>query len=214
MIRGNHPPKIGGGLILGLIPAAGASRRMGRDKRLIPIDASASLTVLEQTVQNMVQGGVDGVYVVVEPNSPCYMLPALAACHFAINSHPEYGMLSSIRAGLASLPEETDAVMVLPGDHPFVPPQAITALLRYYREHGSDLCVPLFESRRGHPILLSKRLFGAAAACEDTMGLKQLLTTHHAMLDEVELHLPYTDHDLDTPKDIETFLSVLDACTD
>ena len=65
--------------IVGLVPAAGASRRMGRDKRCLRCGEG---TVLEATVGSLVQGGVSRVVVVLEPASPAASLPEIgrASC--------------------------------------------------------------------------------------------------------------------------------------
>lgn len=184
--------------IAGLVPAAGASRRMGRDKRRLPL---GDHTVLEQTVATLTVGGLAPIVVVVERDSPCRSLPGLAGVLFAENPQPERGMLSSIRVGLAALPADVDAVAVQPGDHPFVPVGAIEALTAYYRRERPRLLVPRYPDRRGHPLIIARALFEEAAACDDAVGLRQLLERHQADLKVLELALTGADADLDTPED-------------
>jgi nicotine blue oxidoreductase len=189
-------------IVAGVVPAAGASRRMGRDKRLIQRDGVA---VLELTVASLRQGGIGPIVVVLEPDSPCLELPGLAGAIVAINPRPERGMLSSIRAGLARVPAEAAAAAVLPGDHPFVPPEAIAALLGAFARSRPPLLAPRYgdSPRRGHPLLMRRDLFAEAAACDDAVGLRQLLERRAADVVEVRLDLPGADDDLDEPGDLE-----------
>lgn len=187
-------------LIYGLVPAAGASRRMGRDKRRLPFRGR---TVLETTVHSLRRGGVLGVVVVLEPRSPCRALPGLATCLLAENPAPERGMLSSIIAGLRALPPEVEAAALLPGDHPFVPPEAVSALLAAFAETRPPLLVPRYADRRGHPLLIRADLFAEAQACDPNVGLRQLVRARAQDVMELPLDLKGADDDLDHPEDLE-----------
>lgn len=188
--------------VAGLVPAAGSSRRMGRDKRRLA--TPSGLTVLEATVASLRQGGVAPVVVVLEPGSPCRALPGLEGTVAAVNPAPERGMLSSILVGLDRIPDAAAAVAVLPGDHPFVPAAAVQALLRCYALERPLLLAPRYRGRRGHPLLIARALFDEARACDPGVGLRQLVRQHAA--DLRELDLDYDDaaeQDLDTPEDLE-----------
>jgi molybdenum cofactor cytidylyltransferase len=173
---------------------------MGRDKRRLH---HRGATVLEVTVASLRTGGVDPVIVVLEPRSPCRGLPGLAGAHLVENPDPSRGMLSSIRCGLAAVPAAAAAVAVLPGDHPFVPPGGVAALLDTYRRRRPRLLVPVFEGRRGHPLILDRALFAAAADCDDRVGLRQLLERSAAEVAELPLDAPGAERDLDLPEDLE-----------
>lgn len=184
----------------GVVPAAGASRRMkGLDKRLLPLRGS---TVLEQTVGALLDGGVAPLVVVLEPSSPCLELPGLQAATLATNPAPERGMLSSIRVGLAALPASVVAAAVLPGDHAFVPAEAIRRLVERYRQQRPTLLAPSFAGRQGHPLFLSRELFEEAAACDDAVGLRQVVRRHRAELQLLDLPYEEAEQDLDTPEDL------------
>jgi CTP:molybdopterin cytidylyltransferase MocA len=100
------------------------------------------------------------------------------------------------------VPAEADAVAVLPGDHPFVPVAAVAALRLHFHAHRPPLLVPLYEGRRGHPLILARALFDEAAACDDAVGLRQLLRRREADLVTLELGFPEAERDLDTPEDL------------
>lgn len=189
--------------IAALVPAAGASRRMGRDKRSLPYRGQ---TVLEVTVDTLRRAGAAPLVVVLERDSPCRAMPGLSDALLMENMHPERGMLSSIRVGLSALGAEVDAVAVLPGDHPFVPLQAAEALFAHYRAHRPALLVPRYprgdEMVRGHPLLIGRELFAEAQACDDAVGLRELLRRRVDLLQLLDLDLPHADDDLDTPDDL------------
>jgi CTP:molybdopterin cytidylyltransferase MocA len=172
---------------------------MGRDKRRLPFRGA---TVLETTVGSLRQGGVSPVVVVLEPDSPCRSLPGLTEAILVVNPDPRRGMLSSIREGLRAVPPEACAAAVLPGDHPFVPPTAVAALLRFYEEHRPLLLAPCYAGRRGHPLILDRALFAEAAACDDAVGLRELLQRRAQEVLELPLDAPGAEDDLDRPEDL------------
>ncbi len=209
--------------VAALVPAAGASRRMGRDKRRLPLGDG---TVLEQTLARLAAGGLAPIIVVLEPSSPCSALLAgkveAGEVVAAENPHPERGMLSTIRCGLQRLAElagaddasaeredhvSIAAVAVQPGDHPFVPPAAVKALLEAFAAERPPLLVPRYPGsqvpgrKRGHPLLIRRDLWAEAAACDDEVGLRQLLQRRQDDLRVLELDLAGADDDLDTPED-------------
>jgi CTP:molybdopterin cytidylyltransferase MocA len=186
--------------IAGLVPAAGASRRMGRDKRLLPFPGGG--TLLEATAALLRAGGVEELIVVLEPGSPCAGLPGLEGARIAVNPDPSRGMLSSIRVGLAALAEEVVAALIQPGDHPFAPPAVVAALRDRYRVERPLLLAPSYSGRRGHPLLLDRALFAEAAACDDAVGLRQLLERRSADLRLLPWDAPDADADLDRPEDL------------
>jgi molybdenum cofactor cytidylyltransferase len=174
---------------------------MGRDKRRILLGAR---TLLETALASLLDGGCFAAVVVLEPGSPCRDLPGLRRAILAVNPDPARGMLSSFREGLARLPPEADAVAVLPGDHPFVPPAAVRALLDRFALARPPLLVPTFAGRRGHPLLLARACFADAVACDDAVGLRQLLERRAADLLELPLEHEGAERDLDTPEDLLT----------
>lgn len=185
--------------IAGIVPAAGASRRMGRDKRRVLFEGRA---VLEVTVAGLRHAGLQPIVVILEPGSPCRDLPGLAGVEIVVNPEPARGMLSSIRCGLSALPAAADAAAVLPGDHPFVPPAAISALISAFQERRPLLLAPRFSGRQGHPLFLSRALFDEAAACDDSTGLRQLVRRRRDDLLLLDLDFPGADQDLDVPADL------------
>lgn len=165
-------------------------------------------TLLEATVDVLRQGGLHELVVVLEPDSPCGRLAGLADATLVVNPAPERGMLSSIREGLRALPAEVSGVAVLPGDQPLVPVAAVRALCEHFCAGDLRLLVPSYGGQRGHPLLLHRDLFAEACACDDRVGLRQLL--HRCAAELVELDLPAcpAEQDLDGAEDLARLRSL------
>ena len=183
----------------GIIPAAGISQRLGQDKRQLSYRGAS---LLEAAVACLSRGGVTPIIVVLEPDSPCRYLAGLTHTLHAINPAAERGMLSSIREGLRILPPAAQAAAILPGDHPFVPPAAVAALVQLFCEEQPLLLVPRYAGKRGHPLIVQRPLFAEAIACDDDVGLRQLLQRRAKDVREVDFDYPGADDDLDVPADL------------
>ena len=89
---------------------------------------------------------------------------------------PDYaeGMGASLRAGIASLPADADGAFVFLGDMPRVP----AAVLRRMAEAviaGAQAAAPVFEGRRGNPVLLGRSLFPDLLALTGDAGARGVL---------------------------------------
>lgn len=186
-------------MISAIVLAAGESRRMGRQKVLLPFGDS---TVLEEIVTAIEQSAVGSGVVVTghQPEGVAELLAgrSLRAVHNAAYSG---GMLSSIRAGLRALPDEARGVMLFLGDQPQVDVTLIDHLCDTFRPGSGQLCVPTFNGRRGHPLLFDRGYENEIFNDFDEVGLRGLLQRYEAKVCPVPWQNEGVLVDLDTPED-------------
>ncbi|WP_316520580.1 nucleotidyltransferase family protein [Kitasatospora brasiliensis] len=187
--------------VAALVLAAGGGRRLGgRPKALIRYEGRP---LVEHAVAVVRAGGCPDVTVVLGAESARVRSTAhLPGCRLVGNPDWAQGMGSSLRAGLAALPPQTPAVLVMLVDTPGVTPAAVARLLAAHRA-GAELAAAAYHGRRGHPVLIGARHFAeaAAGALGDT-GARALLAAHAARLVLVECADVATPDDLDTPADL------------
>lgn len=194
-----------------IIPAAGASRRMGRPKLLLPYRGG---TVLGAVVAALRAAGAAPIVVAAaaadaELRAWCAGEGAAAAggLRLALNPAPERGMLSSILAGLAALggagqlARRDASLLVCPGDLPALRPDTVTELLRRQHAAGAGLAVPIHHGRRGHPLVIAPALIPEINSLDPGRGLRHLLDLHAGDLLAVKIDDPGCVADLDTPED-------------
>lgn len=196
-----------------VVPAAGASRRMGRPKLLLPF---AGGTVLGGVVAALRSGGAGEVALVVAPGDE--ELSAWArerSLTLAVNPRPEDGMLSTIRAGLAALGGTAALaaagrpILVTPADLPALSPATVRAVLAALAA-GAPLAVPLHRGRRGHPLGIAAPLLPEIDRLDPGVGLRQLLDRHAAVVRELPVDDRGALEDVDTPEDYARLLASLD----
>lgn len=194
-------------MIYGLILAAGESKRMGRPKLLLPYGEK---TVIETVLTVVKQSKLDQSCLIVRPEDE--IISSLARSlgfEIAINPEPGRGMLSSIIVGLERIPKEAEAVVLILGDQPGISTSAIDLLIVGYRLKGKGLVLPVFQGKRGHPILFDLKYREEIKALNPEIGLRQLMQLHPEDILEIPVNEPGIIVDLDTPEDY-AFHSSLD----
>ena len=191
-----------------LLPAAGASRRMGRPKLSLPL---GDTTVLGQVVRTLRQAGIEHVIVVANvATAPEVSLIAEASgaevCRLYADT-PD--MRATVEEGLRWLetrfhPQPDDDWLLVPADHPALDAVVVRQLCVARATHPNcSVVVPTFEGRRGHPTLISWKHVEGIRAHPAGQGLNRYLRLHQGET----LELPVTSADvlcdLDTPEDYE-----------
>jgi molybdenum cofactor cytidylyltransferase len=194
-------------MTLAIIPAAGASRRMGRPKLLLPYGET---TIVGSLASALRAGGASPVVLVAASGDTELQQWARGfGAVVAVNPDPERGMLSSILEGLAALggadrlAERGEVVLVAPADLPALRPGTVAELLWRRAAAGAPLAVPTFQGRRGHPLAIAPELLAEIPTLDLSVGLKQLLERHAAAVLEVPVDDPGAVRDVDTPEDYE-----------
>jgi molybdenum cofactor cytidylyltransferase len=87
------------------------------------------------------------------------------------------GIAASLRAGINAAPDSAAAAFVLLADMPFISARLLDFVGAAFAKHpGTWAIVPTFNGQRGHPVLLSRALFGRIEGLDGDQGARQLLT--------------------------------------
>lgn len=186
-------------MIDAIILAAGESRRMGCQKLLLPF---GDTTIISHIVDQVLQSNVDRVRVVVghEGNR---IADELAPRPVIVVANADYasGMLSSVRCGLRSLPEDCQAVMILLGDQPTITVSLLNGLIKAFCAYDKGILVPLHSNKRGHPMVFSNRYYSEVLTQFDDVGLCGLLRAHPDDTAELAVATPAVLSDIDYPEE-------------
>jgi len=177
---------------------------MGDFKPLMPF---ASTTVIEHILSTIREAGVDTIRVVVGWKAE-RLIPVLDRCGvpWVVNEGFAEGMYSSVQTGLRSLPAETAAFFLLPGDMPRVQSATLARLIAEWDRQPSGILYPHYEGRRGHPPLIAGSYIPEILGERPRGGLRELLARHVRDAHEVESADPGILVDLDTPDDYRASL--------
>jgi molybdenum cofactor cytidylyltransferase len=184
--------------IAALVLAAGQSRRMGRNKLLLPIDGTP---MVARTVDALIASAATDI-VVVTGHQQDDLRRVLAGRAAAFVHNPDFasGLASSVKAGIAAVPEDADGVLVCLGDMPLVGPTHLDRLIAAFNPvEGRLICVPTYDGKRGNPVLWARRYFAEMAGLSGDVGARGLLERHADAVCEVAMTDAGVLLDVDTP---------------
>jgi molybdenum cofactor cytidylyltransferase len=140
---------------VGLVLAAGSSRRLGTPKQLLPV---GDATLLDATLDTARRCGFDQLLVTVGGAADQVRASVDLAGVQVVESpvHTE-GCASSIRAAVEHVDPRADGFVLLLGDQPHVTAASVDALLDAGRGHALGVC--RYDDGRGHPLWLGRATF-------------------------------------------------------
>jgi molybdenum cofactor cytidylyltransferase len=187
------------GEIVALILAGGESRRMNSPKMLLPFDGK---TIIEKVIENVTASEVN-LTVVVLGGFKDKIIDVIKEypVSFCYNENYKQGMLSSVKSGFMSLPAGYDATLVFLGDQPMIPPEVTNAVIAAYRQTGKGIVMPVCNTKRGHPLLISSGYKDEIEKLDEKDGLRTLAQKFPEDVLEVETNTTSIFRDIDTPED-------------
>lgn len=177
-----------------LVLAAGASRRMGGAKALLPVGCG---TLLDHAIgQARLLGGpvtvvAGGWYPLVRYR--CRVQPAA----WLVARDWKEGMSASLKIGVASLGPGIKGVFVVLLDQPLIQPDALLALAEAARANPSRPVAADLEGRPGAPAYIPRRLWAQIMALKGDRGAAAILARNGA----ARLIMAGACSDVDTPDD-------------
>jgi molybdenum cofactor cytidylyltransferase len=186
-------------MIWAMILAAGESRRMGQPKLLLPFGEK---TIIEIVVEKVVSSKVNNTLVVLGSERE-KVEKKIKNFPIKVAFNPDYhsGMLSSVQCGIKTLPEDTQAVVVVLGDQPSVSKDVIDKIVDAYLETGKGIVLPVYEKERGHPVIIDMKYKNEVENLSPDIGLRGTVYSHPEDILEVDVDTPNILQDIDDEAD-------------
>ncbi len=171
--------------ISAVLLAAGKSKRMGRPKLLLPFGGS---TILERTVDNISSSLVDEVIVVLGAGARD-LEKVIASRPVKLVFNPDYrrGMSTSLTCGLKMVNRRAQKVMVALADQPLVDKETYNRLIEESLSSEKGIVIPVFQSRRGNPIIFSIGYRQELLGLTGDVGGREIVSRHPDDVLEVAL---------------------------
>lgn len=186
-----------------LLLAAGASKRMrGHDKLLEEINGSPLLRRMTCAALKATQSVIVSL---PQPNHE--RAKAISDLNVSIVSvlDAALGLSSSIKAGVAALPENATAVMIIPGDMPELTADDLITMATAYNSNQNEILRAASGTKAGHPVVFPKRYFSSLLKLSGDQGAKSLLTQEDVRM--IPLPENHAILDLDTPEEWQEWRS-------
>jgi len=189
-------------MISGIILAAGAAERMGRQKLLLNLNGKP---VLQWVLEAALSSELDEVVCVVREANEIQKGISLKddKLRWVTNEKASEGQNTSVIAGLKAINPQSDAALFLVGDQPLVKRDLIDDLIDLFRKTAALIVAPTFQGQTRNPVLFRRKLFPEMLKLTGDRGARGLIQQHkeNAVFLEWNEESPFVD--LDTREDYE-----------
>lgn len=171
-------------MLAAVILSGGASRRMGTPKALLPYRGG---TFLEHLIKVTDHPRIGWRRVVLGADAETITDGVkLPADEVVMNQNWKAGQLSSIQAGVRSLPVGSDGMLLCLIDHPLISRELVGALVERFYESGKAVVLPIYKGRRGHPVIFASRLYKELLSAPLETGARAVVWAHLEEVCEME----------------------------
>ncbi len=205
-----------------IILAAGSSSRMGggRHKLLLPLDDRPVLAhVIEATLESQARP----IIVVLGHQADLVRLQIKSYTTHAdimLVDNADYlqGLSTSMRMGIQVLMSggykkstssyQVDSTLIMLGDQPMITSRVIDKLVIAYRTTGKRIIAPLYDGKRGSPVLFDVSLFHELMEVTGDEGGRTVLERHRQEVGLIEMGDALANFDVDTWEAYQRVLEV------
>jgi molybdenum cofactor cytidylyltransferase len=189
--------------VTAIVLAAGRSTRMGGPNKLLAeIDGKKLVRIVAE--QALASKATE--VIVVTGHQAELVEQALAGLNVKFVRNPDFagGLASSVKAGIAAVPDNADGAIVCLGDMPLIDAKLIDRLIETFApDRGHLIAVPVSDGRRGNPVLWSRRFFKELMTLDGDVGARHLIAKHAEAVAEVPVEGQSAFLDIDTPQALE-----------
>ena len=193
-------------MISAVILAAGESRRMGKqNKLLLPVGGEALLVKL---VKSVCDSDVGQVLVVIGHEAEKIRRELNNfPLSFVYNPNFSEGMTTSIKSGVKEVSPDCDGYMICLADMPFINTSEINKLIHAYAQNRIKekrlIVIPVYQGHRGNPVLFSTEFREDILEHKMEYGCKGVIMKNFESVKEIEMDDDSMLLDVDTLEDYQ-----------
>ena len=160
-----------------VILAAGMSIRFGSQKQLFKIDGTKSLAQIALDTAN--DSKADYVILVVGSGASDILSSLdLGRADFVYNKDYNSGLSSSIKSGIANMPIDANAALLMVADQPFLKARLLDRMMDAYNESGKKIVALSYDNEIRNPILFDRVFFSEIEKIEGDRGARSIVQKH------------------------------------
>ena len=181
-----------------IILAAGTSSRAGPVNKLLSSYRGKPMVAYPV---HAAQGLSNCPVIVVTGHQSELVKAVLSEFDVKFVNNPAYaeGMSTSLKAGIAALPESVSGAIVCLGDMPRITTGHLQKLIDDC-EGDETICVPMFNGKQGNPVLWGRQYFADILNLSGDVGAKSLLRKYATAIKRVEMSDDAVLFDIDQPQ--------------
>lgn len=181
-----------------VVLAAGKSSRMGSNKLLLEVGGKRVLVHILSKLRP-----IPTIVVLGHRPKDVKKLAEAQGAKTVHNPDYEKGMTTSFQTGIRALSDDVEAVFMVLSDTFGFKPELLAEMIMKMEETPEVLIVsPLYESKRGHPVLFRRKILDEFLILGDDETMKDVVNRHEARHVYVNSDI-WATIDLDTLEDLD-----------
>lgn len=166
----------------GLVLAAGAGHRLGLPEATLEYRGRI---LIDRAVAALREGGCRQVLAVLGAQAERVLAASNELFTPVLNRRWGQGLSTSLRAGLAAMPDRYDGAVLTLVDQPRIASEAVRRLIEAASD-GASLAVTTYDGEHGHPMLFGREHFDRiAATAKGDRGVRDFLAADRSVIREV-----------------------------
>jgi len=193
-------------MITAIVLAAGSSRRMGKDnKLLLPMQ---NQTVIETVVDHLLElSDIEIIVVLGHEADRVQSVLGSRKVKMVINQDHLKGMTTSIQCGIRAAAPDSLGYLICLADLPLISSTTyqsiVQAFLKRLAKQTSCILIPTYQSKKGHPIVFARHFKEAILNNTFMEGCKNIIQANPQDLYFLQSNDPSIILDMDTPSDYQ-----------
>jgi len=187
-----------------VILAAGLSKRFGGPKQLAKLEENGT-SLVQNALDTANASSSDYVILVLgQAASEVAAETALGRASLVYNLDFAMGLSSSVKCGLSNVPADSDAVLFMVADQPYLTSGILDDVMRIYRSNRSKIVAlssPSGEPR--NPVLFDRRMFTELGQLSGDKGAREIVLNHIKEVKFLRSNDPRVLLDIDTKEALE-----------
>jgi len=186
-------------LITGIILASGFSRRMEDEKLLLDV---GGVPMVERVIR-AAQSPLIGEVVLIYRDDAIKEIGKRYRLKTVYNPHAEEGQSAAVKLGISAADPAADGFMFFVGDQPCLTQSTVNELIGIFSGKKSSVVVPLYNGRRGNPVIFPSLLRETLLGLEGDCGGRNVIEGMKDTIVLVPIAAGIEGRDIDSKADYE-----------
>ena len=188
-------------MISAILLAAGQSKRMGGDNKLIKKYNKKYL--INHIIGTLIKSKVNKIIVVLgfQKSKVRKIIVKNKKINFVFNKNYKSGMASSIKTGLKRISEKSIGFLIVQADMPLISKKIIDSLCYAIRNSNKEIVAPIYKRNMGNPIGFKRSMTRILNKTSGDSGAKKMIKGNKKNLGLIRVNSKSIFKDFNTQRD-------------
>ena len=188
-------------MISAILLAAGQSKRMGGDNKLMKKYNKKYL--INHIIETLIKSKVNKIIVVLgfQKSKVRKITVKNKKINFVFNKNYKSGMASSIKTGLKEISKRSIGFLIVQADMPLISKKIIDSLCYSIRNNNKEIVAPIYKSNMGNPIGFKRSMTRILNKTSGDSGAKKMIKRNKKNLSLIRVNSKSIFKDFNTQRD-------------